>query len=275
MTIDGKTQVYCILGYPVKHSLSPVFQNKSFEHFSLNAVYVPFEVKPEEFESAFRGLKALGVKGANITLPHKEKALELADFKDRHAQAIGSANTLKFSDEGVYAYNTDWVGFLKAVRGLTPDLKGLKILVLGAGGSARAVLYALKVEGAEVFLWNRTEEKAKRLCEEFNCLHVKRPEDVLEDVELIVNTTSLGLRDEDPPIFDYRMLKPEHKVMDIIYRETPLLKFAKEKGCSYQDGLDMLLYQGMESFRIWTGYEVPYEVVKGSVLDYLTKGNYN
>ncbi len=269
MTFDGKTQVYGILGYPVKHSLSPVFQNKAFRYFSLNAVYVPFEVKPEDFETAFRCLKALRVKGVNITLPHKEKALELAGFKDNHAQAIGSANTLKFTEEGVYAYNTDWIGFLKAVKLLTPKLKDLKVLVLGAGGSARAVLYALKLEGARIFLWNRTEEKAKRLCEEFGCLHVKKPEEVLEEVELIVNTTALGLKEEDPPIFDYRELKPRHKVMDIIYKETLLLKSAKAKGCSYKNGLDMLLHQGIESFKIWTGYEVPYEVVKGSVLEYL------
>ncbi len=269
MTFDGKTQVYGILGYPVKHSLSPVFQNRAFRHFSLNAVYVPFEVKPEDFEIAFRGLKALGVKGVNITLPHKERALELANFKDRHAQAIGSANTLKFTEEGVYAYNTDWIGFLKSVKELTPNLRDLKVLVLGAGGSARAVLYALKLEGARIFLWNRTEEKAKRLCEEFGCMHVKKPEEALEEAELIVNTTSLGLKNEDPPIFNYEELKPHHKVMDIIYRETPLLKSAKEKGCLYKDGLDMLLYQGMESFRIWTGYEVPYEVVKNSVLEYI------
>ncbi len=269
MTLDGKTQVYGILGYPVKHSLSPVFQNKAFEHFSINAVYVPFEVKPEKFETAFRGLKALGIKGVNITLPHKEKALELSDFIDSHAQAIGSANTLKITEEGVYAYNTDWVGFLKAVKKLTPQLRNLKVLVLGAGGSARAVLYALRLERAEVFLWNRTEERARRLCEEFGCFHIKRPEDVLEEVELIVNTTSLGLKEEDPPIFDYKKLNPRHRVMDIIYKDTPLLKSARERECLYQDGLDMLLYQGMESFKIWTGYDVPYEVVKSSVLEYL------
>ncbi len=273
MTLDGKTQVYGILGYPVRHSLSPVFQNKAFEHFSINAVYVPFEVKPEEFETAFRGLKALGIKGVNITLPHKEKALELSHFIDPHAKAIGSANTLKITDEGVYAYNTDWIGFLKAVKKLTPQLRNLKVLVLGAGGSARAVLYALKLEGTELFLWNRTQEKAIRLCEEFGCFHIKSPEDVLEEVELIVNTTSLGLKEEDPPIFDYKKLNPRHRVMDIIYRDTPLLKSARERGCLYQDGLDMLLYQGVESFRIWTGFEVPYHVVKSSLQEYMTKSN--
>lgn len=271
MNFDGKTEVYGILGYPVKHSLSPVFQNKAFEHFSLNAVYVPFEVKPEDFETAFKGLKALGIKGVNITLPHKEKALELADFRDEHVQAIGSANTLKITEEGVYAYNTDWIGFLRSVEELTPQLYGLRTLVLGAGGSARAVIYGLKLKGAEVFLWNRTKEKAERLCKSFNCKVVEKPEEVLMEVDLIVNTTSSGLKDEDSPLFDYSLLEPNHKVVDIIYRETSLLKFAKKKGCLCKDGLDMLLYQGMESFRIWTGLEVPYEVVRNAILEYLSE----
>lgn len=270
MNLDGKTEVYGIVGYPIKHSLSPVFQNRAFEYFSINAVYVPFEVKPEEFEVAFKGLKALGVKGVNITLPHKEKAFELADFVDVHVKVIGAANTLKFTQEGVYAYNTDWIGFLKAVKKLLPSLNGTKVLVLGAGGASRAILYALKGEGAKVFLWNRTIEKAYKLCENFGCKVVERPEKVIEEVSLIVNTTSSGLKEDDPPLFDYDRLKPSHTVVDIIYKETPLLKKAKEKGCLFQDGLDMLLYQGMESFRIWTGLEVPYEVVKESVTSYLT-----
>ncbi len=269
MNLDGKTEVYGVIGYPIKHSLSPVFQNRAFEYHSINAVYVPFEVRPEEFETAFKGLKALGVKGVNVTLPHKERALEFADFADHHAKAIGAANTLKFTQEGVYAYNTDWIGFLKAVKKLLPNLKGVRTLVLGAGGSSRAILYALKGEEAEVFLWNRTIEKAYKLCESFGCKVVKRPEYVLKEVKLIVNTTSSGLKEDDPPLFDYDLLEPSHTVVDIIYKETPLLKKAKEKGCPFQDGLDMLLYQGMESFRIWTGLEVPYEVVKEAVLKYV------
>ncbi|MFN3975527.1 MAG: shikimate dehydrogenase [Aquificaceae bacterium] len=268
MKVDGRTEVYGVVGYPVQHSLSPVFQNKAFEYHSINALYVPFEVRPEEFEIAFKGLKALGVKGVNITLPHKERALELADFVDVHARAIGSANTLKFTKEGVYAYNTDWIGFLKAVKNLLPKVR--RALVLGAGGSSRAVLYALKSEGVEVLLWNRTIEKAYKLCESFGCKVVERPEHALKEVELIINTTSSGLKEDDQPIFDYDLLEPSHAVVDIIYKETPLLKKAKEKGCLFQDGLDMLLYQGIESFKIWTGLEVPYEVVRKAVASYLT-----
>lgn len=265
MNPDGRTQVYGILGYPVRHSLSPVFQNRAFRHFSINAVYVPFEVRPEDFETAFRALRALGIKGVNITLPHKEEALRLADFRDRHAEAIGSANTLKIEEDGTYAYNTDWTGFLKAVRKIFPELSGRRALVLGAGGSARAVVYALSSEGVGVYLWNRTRERAERLCKDFGCTPVEKPEMVLEGVELVVNTTSSGLKDDDPPLFDYSLIKAEHRIVDIIYRKTPLIRTAMEKGCLFQNGMDMLLYQGMESFRIWTGLEVPYEVVRSAV----------
>ncbi len=268
MILDGYTEVYGVVGYPIKHSLSPLFQNKAFEHFSLKAVYVPFEVKPENFEKAFYGLWALGVKGVNITLPYKEKALELSHFADPHAKAIGSANTLKFTPEGVYAYNTDWIGFLKAIKKVLPHLREVKALVLGAGGSSRAILYALRREGAKIYLWNRTIEKAYKLCEIFPCKVVKAPEEIIKDVELIVNTTSSGLKEEDSPLFDYGLLEAKHKVMDIIYKETPLVRASKEKGCILISGLDMLLYQGMESFKIWTGFEVPYDVVKDAVAGY-------
>ncbi|MFN3471844.1 MAG: shikimate dehydrogenase family protein, partial [Aquificaceae bacterium] len=113
-------------------------------------------------------------------------------------------------------------------------------------------------------------EKAYKLCESFGCKVVERPEHALKEVELIINTTSSGLKEDDQPIFDYDLLEPSHAVVDIIYKETPLLKKAKEKGCLFQDGLDMLLYQGIESFKIWTGLEVPYEVVRKAVASYLT-----
>jgi len=268
VNLRGDTQVYCIIGFPVRHSLSPVFQNSAFEHFGINAVYVPFEVKPENIKVALEGLKALGIRGANVTLPYKEEALSWADHADKHAKIIGSANTLKFENGAVHAYNTDWVGFLKALKKLLPELRGRRALLLGAGGSARAILYGLLLEGVEVYIWNRTHERALRLSGELGGKVVKKPEEVIDRVEIIINSTSSGLKEDDPPLFDYSLLRLEHKVVDIIYRETPLIRSAKEKGCFFQDGLDMLLYQGMESFRIWTGLEVPYEVVREAVLRY-------
>jgi len=123
MKISGRTALYGVVGYPISHSLSPVFQNRVFEHLGLNAVYVAFEVKPEDLKTAFEGLKALGVKGVNITIPHKEKVLELVDHADEHAKNIGAVNTVKFG-ERTEGYNTDWVGFLKSLKEILPELKG-------------------------------------------------------------------------------------------------------------------------------------------------------
>ncbi len=256
MRLTGRTQVYCILGYPVRHSLSPLFQNLFFSSLHLDAVYVPFEVKPEDLSRAVEGLKALNIRGANITLPHKEKVLEYADHLDYHVEKIGSANTLKMEEGKVYAYNTDWIGFMRAMRELFPSDMPRGVLLLGAGGSARAVLYALRHVGCEVYIYNRTQEKAHALARLFEAQAVSKPEDVLQEVSLIVNTTSVGLKDDDPPLFDYNLLPPQVAVMDIIYRETPLIRKARQKGCKHQTGLEMLLYQGAESFKIWTGVEV-------------------
>ncbi|MGC8852228.1 MAG: shikimate dehydrogenase [Hydrogenobacter sp.] len=225
---------------------------------------MPFEVKPEDFTTAFLGLRALGVKGVNITLPFKEKALELCEFVDEHARHIGAVNTIKFADR-IEGYNTDWIGFLKALKNLEGDIKNKKVLVLGAGGTSKAVIYALNMEGCYVYVWNRTNQKALELAERFSIHVVGSPEDVLDDVDIIVNTTSVGLSEKDPQLFDYEKIKESHTVFDVIYRRTPLLEKALEKGAKAQDGLAMLLYQGIESFRIWTNMEVPFRVVKDSL----------
>jgi len=267
MRLRGTTELFGVVGFPVKHSLSPVFQNAAFSHMGLDAVYVPFEIRPENLKDGIRGLMLAGVKGLNVTLPHKEAVLELADEKSQEVVEIGSANTLKLSEGRIEAYNTDWIGFLKAAREIT-DLKGKKVLLLGAGGASRAVLYALKKGGAQTFLWNRTREKGVRLAQEFGATVVDVLEDVLEEVQVVVNATSSGLREEDPPLFDYQKLREDHVVVDLIYRETPLIRVAKEKGCRFQTGLPMLLYQGAESFRIWTGCEPPLKVMRLSLKDY-------
>ncbi|HIC97667.1 MAG TPA: shikimate dehydrogenase [Aquificaceae bacterium] len=267
MNITGKTALYGIIGYPVKHSLSPVFQNSAFSYMGLDAVYVPFEVKREDLSRAVEGLRLAGVKGLNVTVPHKEAVLELANFLSKEVKSIGAANTLKFSDRGVEAYNTDWIGFSKAIAEIT-SLEGKSVLVLGAGGSSRAVLYALKKERCRILLWNRTRERAEHLAEEFGAEVAGDVRDALPFADVVVNTTSVGLKEEDPPLFDYDLLSERHIVVDVIYKETRLIKAAKSKGCLYRTGFPMLLYQGAESFKIWTGCEPPLEVMKRSLIAY-------
>ena len=264
MKITGTTELLGVIGFPVKHSLSPVFQNAALSYMGLNMVYLPFEIRPEDLKEAVKGLMLAGVRGLNVTVPHKEAVLELADWVSEEVREIGAANTLKFSEGRIEAYNTDWIGFLKAVREVV-EVEGRKVLVLGAGGASRAVLYALKKVGAEVFLWNRTKEKAIRLAERFGAKAVDNVEEALNEAQIIVNTTSVGLKEDDPPLFDYGLIKREHVVMDLIYRETPLIRTARERGCSFQTGFPMLVYQGAESFRIWTGCEPPIKIMKLSL----------
>jgi len=252
--INGQTELYGVIGNPVKHSLSPVFQNKAFESLGINAVYLPFELPIDNFEETFNGLLNIeNFKGCNVTVPFKERVLKFGNPSEEVIE-IGSANTVRKTPEGaVFLYNTDWVGFLNHLKELT-DPKGKKVLVLGAGGTAKAVVYALKKAGAEVYIWNRTLQKAVNLAKNFQ-VEVLPKIETLNGFDILVNTTSVGLKENDPLLFDYSLIEPSMVVYDVIYRETPLVRVAKQKGAIADNGLKMLLYQGVESFKIWTGKE--------------------
>jgi len=254
MQINGQTELYGVIGNPVKHSLSPIFQNRAFESLGINAVYLPFELPIENFEETFKGLLNIeNFKGCNVTVPFKERVLKFGHPSEEVTE-IGSANTVKKTPEGaIFLYNTDWVGFLNHLKELT-DPKGKKVLVLGAGGTAKAVVYALKRAGAEVYIWNRTLQKAVNLAKKFQ-VEVLPKIETLKGFDILVNTTSVGLKENDPLLFDYNLIEPSMVVYDVIYRETPLIKVAKQKGAIADNGLKMLLYQGVESFKIWTGKE--------------------
>ncbi|NPB06939.1 MAG: shikimate dehydrogenase [Aquificae bacterium] len=268
--IDASTELFGVTGYPVRHSLSPVFQNALIKWAGLNAVYLAFEVPPEELPAFVRFAKVNPVRGFNVTVPHKETIVPLLDGLDETARRIGAVNTVKVENGKAYGYNTDWIGFLKSARGLLGrPLKGVKVLVLGAGGVAKAILYALTREGAEVLLWNRTREKALALAQKFPVRLVGSPEEGLKEAELVVNATSLGLKKDDPPIFDYALLRPGQAVFDAVYGDTPLVREALRRGLKAADGLSMLLWQGIESFFIWNGCRPPYETARRAVEEYL------
>ncbi len=274
--LDGSTDVYGIFGYPVKHSKSPTFQTLFFQKSKINGIYVPFEVKPENLELSVKSLRALNIKGVNITIPHKEEVIKYVNDVSKEVMYIGASNTLINIDGFIKAFNTDAFGFIKGLKQLEPNLEGKNILVLGAGGASRAVIYGLINENVEkIFIANRTPERAEKIKEDFRKLHrfidevinilfFNQVEEVLDKVEIIVNTTSVGLNEDDKPLFNYEKIKPEHTVVDIIYKKTPLLKTAEKKGCKWQDGLPMLIYQGMKSFELWTKKwpDVSFEEVK-------------
>ncbi|ADY74166.1 Shikimate dehydrogenase [Desulfurobacterium thermolithotrophum DSM 11699] len=273
MKLTGKTFVYGIIGYPVKHSLSPLMQTAAFKALGIDAVYVPFEVEPENLGEAVRGLRALNVKGFNVTVPFKENVIEYLDFVDEDAEFLGAVNTVKIEDGKLTGYNTDADGFLKSLIEEGVELKGKKITMFGAGGAARAVGYAVLKGGAKFLnIVNRNFSKGKIVGELLgkrgNVLVFPLREDsvatLLKDTDIIINTTSVGMKPDDPLLFDYSLIPEGITVVDIIYNpaETLLLKAAKEKGCKIVNGLGMLIYQGAIAFEIWTEKKAPVEVMR-------------
>ena len=278
MYLNGETLVYGIIGYPVKHSKSPTFQTAAFQKLGINAVYVPFHVKPEDLQKAIDGIRALSIKGVNVTVPHKEEVIKYVNEISEEVKYIGAANTIENIDGYLKAYNTDAYGFIRGLKELlqqvNKQIPELYFLVLGAGGASRAIIYGLVKEGAKkIYLANRTLEKAEKIISDFKQLNrfleeiiepvkLHEVENYLDKVDVIVNTTSVGLHPEDKPLFDYEKIMKKHIIVDIIYKKTPLIKKAEEKGCLWQDGLPMLLYQGAKSFEIWTKKEAPIDVMK-------------
>jgi shikimate dehydrogenase len=256
-----------VLGWPVGHSRSPAMHNAALAELGLKDWhYQRLPAPPEVFAETVRGLPASGFVGANVTIPHKEAALALADTATDAARAIGAANTLSFGPEGaIAASNTDAPGFLAALRGAGTEPAGLTALVLGAGGSARAVAYALREAGAaRVVVWNRTPDRARALAADLGVEAADRP----IGAELLVNCTSVGLADgefKDLPL-DADALGTYATVADLVYRAggTGLVAQAQRRGCTVVDGLEVLVRQGAMSFEAWTGREAPIDVMRAA-----------
>jgi shikimate dehydrogenase len=255
-----------VLGYPVGHSRSPAMHNAALVELGLGAEwgYEAIEVAPDAFEARVRAMSGEGFVGANVTVPHKGAALAVADELSETAREIGAANTLVFGGGEIRAENTDAEGLLRA---LPSSPAGGRALVLGAGGAARAVVWALLREGAEVDVWNRTELRSRHLCEELGGTLVVEPEQVAYG--LIVNSTAVGLDGEDP--FGELPLAPGsfssgQTVVDMVYggEQTKLLRAAEAAGASIVDGIEILVQQGALSFEIWTGREAPVDTMRAA-----------
>jgi len=251
------------MGWPVAHSRSPAIHNHWIRHYGLNGSYVLLPVQPELIGDAVHGLRALGFAGCNITIPHKVAAMPLVDRIDPLAQRIGAINTIVVEADGTLSgYNTDAFGFIQSLLDAQPDWRADAgpITVLGAGGAARAILVALAERGAkEIRLCNRSLDKAQALAAEFGgpirAVPWAQREDALDGVALLVNTTSLGMKGQDPLELPLDRLPRHTLVSDIIYvpLETPLLAAARQRGNPTVNGLGMLLNQARPAFQHWFG----------------------
>jgi shikimate dehydrogenase len=255
-----------VLGHPVGHSRSPAMQSAALTELGLGDEwsYEAIDVSPERLATRVAEMPAQGFVGANVTVPHKAAALALADTLSETAREIGAANTLNFADGEVRADNTDAPGLLAA---LPSSAAGRRALVLGAGGAARAIVWALLGEGAEVAVWNRTELRSRNLCADLGGEPVPQPDP--SAYELIVNSTSVGLRGEDP--FAELPLRadgfsPGQTVVDMAYADEPtqLLAAAAAAGATTVDGIEVLVRQGALSLELWTGREAPLDTMRAA-----------
>lgn len=280
--LDEQTEIYGIVGNPVTHSLSPFMHNAAYKIHNLNAVYIPFEVKNlDEFIKKFIRKETreieLNFKGFSVTIPHKQSIIKHLDFIDETAQAIGAVNTVKIVDGKLYGYNTDAQGFIEPLKNSYGDLREAKVAILGAGGAARACVYALKKEGAKVVIFARSIKKAKSLASEFQIqlkefskTENQKPKTDFNNFDVFVNTTPLGMKgksENETPMLAGQ-IKNVKLVYDLVYNpfETQFLKEAKSGGVPAIGGLAMLAAQGAAQFKIWTGEDAPIEEMSAAAL---------
>lgn len=276
MQIKDSSNTYCIIGDPIQHSLSPAMQNAAFKAAGLNSSYLAFRVKKGELGESIGSLRATRVSGFNITVPHKVEAMKYLDEFDSSASKADAVNTVHNVSGLLKAYNTDIYGFIHPLHLRNVNFKGIKVLLIGAGGAARAILAALEAERgiSEVNIANRTQGKARALLDmsrtrQLNCNMIAWDEisKYSRKAELIVNATTIGMGNE-PGLLDYQDINKDAIVYDIVYRpvNTEFLENAKYAGADVVYGYEMLLYQGAKSFEIWTGIPAPIYAMKKALL---------
>ncbi len=276
--IKGSTQLTCIIGSPVDHSKSPYMHNLAFEKLGLDYAYMAFDIKEGSLKQGVDGLRTLNVRGFNITMPHKQEVMKYLDKIEEDAKLIGAVNTVLNNNGKLIGYNTDGKGFIKSLEERNVKYIDEKIVIIGAGGAAKAIAIELALKGVEnIVIVNRTLEKAEAISHTINkniegsesrslVLDEKLLKEELKDASILINTTSVGMGDS----IDKNIIKNEDTldkdlfVADLIYNpvKTKFLSMAEEKGCRIMNGLDMLVYQGALVFKIWTGADMPVEVMK-------------
>ena len=269
--INGHTQLFGIVGRPVTHSMSPAMHNAAFSDLGINGVYVPMQ--PDSLEQGFYGLRSLGFSGVSVTVPFKVDIMTFLDHIDPVAQKIGAVNTLLFDrsnpDQVISkGYNTDWLGSNQALA-KEMALAGSTVLIIGAGGAARAVGFGLLEAGAQVIIANRTASKGQELAAQLGCPFVAATDIATIQADALINTTSVGMHPHiDGLPIAAELLDHFAVVMDIVYAplQTRLLREAALRGCRTIDGLQMLLHQGAAQFSLWTGQPAPHATMRQALL---------
>ncbi|WP_250673071.1 shikimate dehydrogenase [Paraclostridium ghonii] len=270
MDINSKTNLLCLLGSPVEHSFSPNIHNYLINKNNLNMKYVCFDVKSDDLGNAVKGIKALGIKGCNVTIPHKVDIMKYLDEVEKNALLIGAVNTIKNDNGKLIGYNTDGIGFVKSIIDKGHDIYNKKILIIGAGGAARSIAVEMASNGVkEIEIRNRSKKNAKEICDIINgnfnvnskySTEIITKED-LENIDIIINTTPIGMdkdKDNCPIDESIYLIKKDILLCDIVYnpQETRFISWGKKNNLDIVYGIDMLINQAIQGFYIWTGIYV-------------------
>ncbi len=278
--ISNKTRLCCVIGHPVDKSLSPIMHNEAFRAKGLDYVYLAFDVDTFHLKEAVEGLRALKVKGFNVTMPHKVAILNLLDRIDEDASLVGAVNTVVNDDGELIGYNTDVNGIISALEAKVHSLKGLKALLIGAGGAARACIVALVLKGCkEIIIMNRNFDKAKLMAEDLSKklkmnyileeLSMDSLKKAINSVDIIINATPIGTYPNlDESIVPQELIKKDMVVFDVVYnpKKTKLIRDAEKMGAKVIPGYEMFVGQGAASFKLWTGIDAPVDIMGRAVL---------
>lgn len=275
----AETKVTGLFGYPVEHSLSPAMHNDAFAELGLNNVYLPFSVAPDDLEQAVAGVKGLNIAGVNVTIPHKQNVIPYIDQLSEEAELIGAVNTIVNDNGTLVGHNTDGRGFIRSLQEETNfTASGQQVLIVGAGGAARAIAFQLALEGIEQLLITDLEfakaeslstEIAKNVAVDATAIKQEQIKEVMETTDLLVDATPVGMHPNEDvePVVSTELMHGDLIVYDVVYnpRETVLLKAAEQAGAQPVSGLGMLLYQGVIAFELWTEKEAPVAVMRDAL----------
>ncbi len=272
LSIDGKTKIYGVVGNPVEHSFSPGMHSIALQELGINAVYLPFLISEDQLPHLLDAFYLTRVQGFNITLPFKEKIIPFLDTLSEEAKMLQSVNTVKKTEEGWKGYNTDGSGFIRSLAANDISVTGKKVLIIGAGGAAKSIAISIAMVGAsEIIILNRSRDKADVLAAMISQISSSTPVSTstprAHKIDITINATSVGMKDDSSPLSD-DLIKRSEQIIDIIYNpaQTTLLKQAAALSIPRMNGLDMLLYQGVEAFEIWTDRKAPVELMRKSLM---------
>lgn len=267
MQINAKTTLCAVIGNPVEHSLSPALHNPGYDALDINFAYTAFKVT--DVKEAIGGIRALGIRGVSVTIPHKETVMRFMDKIDPLAQKIGAVNTILNENGVLIGFNTDITGAIRALKEKT-SLNNKNVAVLGAGGAAKGIVFGLKDKGAHLHIINRTLQHAQKLAEAVGATYSDFANiEKVRTADIVINTTSVGMTpNTNASVIEKELLNASQIVMDIVYNpmDTKLIKEAKEAGCQIVYGYKMLLYQAVTQFELFTGRKAPVEIMEDALL---------